>query len=85
MVLVALAAWSAAVLLRWRWSVWVRAEQEAVLAHKVPGVVMPFSGLEFVISLLGALALALALGFESRSSTLLANPEFWLVAPLVVF
>ena len=60
--LVALAAWATAALLRWRWSVWVRADQDAVLAHKTPGVVtwphQPFSGLGTVISLLGTLALA---------------------------
>ena len=79
---VALAAWAAAALLRWRWRVWVRAEQEAVLAHKTPGVVTSpgqlFGGLGFVISLLGALAVALARSYESQASTLLANPEFWL-------
>jgi hypothetical protein len=87
--LVALAAWAAAALLRWRWSVWVRADQEAVLAHKTPGVVtwpfsQPFSGLGMVISLLGALAFALALGYESRASTLLANQQFWLTAPILI-
>jgi hypothetical protein len=80
--LVALAAWAAAALLRCRWRVWVRAEQEAVLAHKTPGTVTSpgqlFGGLGFVISLLGALVVALARGYESQASTLLANPEFWL-------
>jgi hypothetical protein len=78
--LVALAAWAAAALLRWRWRVWVRADQEAVLAHKTPGVVTSpgqlFGGLGMVISLLGALAFVLALGYES----LLANPKFWLAS-----
>jgi hypothetical protein len=74
--LVILAAWTAAALLRWPWSVWVRAEQEAVLAHKTPGVLtwLRFSGLGIVISMLGALALALALGYESQASTLLTDP-----------
>lgn len=67
----------------------MRADQEAVLAHKTPGVVtwpfsQPFSGLGMVISLLGALAFALALGYESRASTLLANQQFWLTAPILI-
>jgi fumarate reductase subunit D len=82
--LVLLAWWAAAALLRWRWRVWVRAEQEAVLAHKTPGVVISpgqlFGGLGIVISLLGALAFALALGCESQASTLLANPELLLAS-----
>ena len=36
--LVLLAAWAAAALLRWPWSAWVRADQEAVLAHKLRGL-----------------------------------------------
>jgi hypothetical protein len=77
------AAWIAAALLRWRWSVWVRTEQEAVLAHKTPDW-KPFDGPAIVISVLGVLAIALALGFESRASTLLANPQFGLIAPVVI-
>jgi hypothetical protein len=85
--LVALAAWAAAALLRWRWSVWVRAEQEAVLAHKTPGVVtgaLPFNGLGIVISLVVALAFALALGYESRASTLLEFWQFWLISFVMI-
>jgi len=84
--LVALAAWTAAALLRWPWSVWVRAEQMAVLAHKTPGVLtwIRFTGLAMVISVLGALAFALALRYESQASTLLADPQFWLMAPFVL-
>jgi hypothetical protein len=78
----------AAALLRWRWRVWVRADQEAVLAHKTPGVVTSpgqlFRGLGIVIGLLGALAFALARGYESQASTLLANPEFWLSAFMMI-
>ena len=66
--LVVLAAWVAAGLLRWRWSVWVRADQEAVLAQKAAGVVAggvdPFSGQGTVVGFLGLLVLALVLGLE---------------------
>ena len=85
--LVALAVWAAAALLRWRWSIWVRADQEAVLAHKTPGFVtwQQFNGLGIVIILLAALAFALAFGYESQASALLANPEFWLPAFMPAF
>jgi hypothetical protein len=86
--LVALAAWAAAVLLRWRWSVWVREDQGAVLAHKTPRVLtslrQPFNSQGIVISLLVALAFALGFGYESRASTLLANQQFWLLAPILI-
>jgi hypothetical protein len=86
--LVVLVGWAGAALLRWRWSIWVRAEQEAVLAHKPPGVVTwpnePFSGLGVVVSLLGALAFAFALGFESQVGTLIANEQFWLMTPFLI-
>ena len=42
----------------------------------------PFSSSGFVISLL--VAIALALGFESQAGTRLANPKFWLFAPMVI-
>jgi hypothetical protein len=73
--LVILAALIAAALLRWPWSVWVRAEQEAVLAHKTPDVStwLRFSGLGIVISMLLALAIALAFGYGSQASTRLAD------------
>jgi hypothetical protein len=86
--LVLLAAWAAAALLGWRWRAWVRADQDAVLAHETPGVVtwlsQPFNGLGIVISLFAALAFALAFGCESRASTLLANQTFWLMAPIMI-
>jgi hypothetical protein len=85
--LVVLAASAAAALLRWRWSVWVRTEQEAVLAQKTPGSVAwtktPFGGMGTVIALLGVLAFALALGFESNE-TILANQQLWLMTPIMI-
>ncbi|MHC2292870.1 hypothetical protein [Bradyrhizobium barranii] len=83
--LVMLAALIAGALLRWPWSVWVRAEQEAVLAHKTPSVLtwLPFCGLGVVISLLGALAFAL-LGYDFQVSTLLTDPQSGLHAFMLV-
>ena len=74
--LVALAAWAAAALLRWRWSVWVRADQELVLARQNPSDTVWASwaliGIGMVISLLVLLAWQLAHGSESRARELLA-------------
>jgi hypothetical protein len=79
---IVVAAWTSAAVLRWAWSVWVRAEQEAVIAHRTPDVStwLRFIGLGFVISALGALAFALVLALESKASMLLADPKFWLDA-----
>jgi hypothetical protein len=88
--LVVLAAWASAALLRWRWSVWVRAEQEAVLSHKPPGVVTfpkdALHGLGFVISLIATLAFAIAIGYESQASTLLVDQKYlFAAASFVIF
>ena len=83
--LVVLAAWVSAGLLRWRWSVWVRTDQEAVLAQKAAGVVAggvdPFSGQGTVVGFLGLLVLALVLGLESQVSELITDQKTWLTAP----
>lgn len=88
-VLIALAAWVAAAVLRWRWSVWVRADQEAVLAQKTAMVMTgrtdPFSGQGIVIIVLGVLALGLAVGLESEASALLVDLRSWLAAPAFLF
>jgi hypothetical protein len=84
--LVALAAWVTAGILRWRWSVWVRADQEAVLEQRTPELMAeqfdPFSGQGWVVTLLGSLALALAFGLESDANARLLDLKFWWSVPV---
>jgi hypothetical protein len=86
--LVALAAWVAAAALRCRWSAWVRADQDALLARNTARVVKwphdPLSGLGTVISVLGAFGFALALRLEALAGTILSDPLFWVSAPIQI-
>lgn len=86
--LVVLAAWASAALLRWRWSVWVRAEQQAVLAQERPQAMtwpsLPFSGLGFVIALLVVAVIALVFEYESQASELVADEKNWLSVPIAI-
>lgn len=85
---VALAGWIAVAALRWRWSAWVRADQELVLAQKTAGVMTwpsdPSNGLGTVLAVLAALGLALALGIESEVGAVVADQQFWLIAPVMI-
>jgi hypothetical protein len=81
---VVLGAWITAGLLRWRWSAWVHADQEAVLARKsaedIGERADPFSGQMIILWLLGWLAVSLALGLEAEATSLLSDPGAWLLA-----
>jgi hypothetical protein len=78
-----LGAWITASLLRWRWSAWVHADQEAVLARTTAEVsgeqTDPFSGQTIILWLLGSLAVALALGLEAEATSPLSDPGAWLL------
>ena len=86
-VLVAMAAWATAALLRWPWGAWVRAEQELVLAHKNPPntFTMPLICVGMVIMLLMILAWVLARGDEFKAGELLADPGSWFTLLMVMF
>jgi hypothetical protein len=85
-VLVAVAWWATAALLRWPWSLWVRGEQELVLAHEVPdnNPSMLLYGMGTVIILLVVLAGALARGYESGARELSVDPGEWVVLSAVM-
>jgi hypothetical protein len=83
-VLVVVGAWATAALLRWPWILWVRAEQNLVLAQKGPSdkAWAPLIGMGMVITLLALLAWALAHGDESRAGEVLADPGNWIAASI---
>jgi hypothetical protein len=83
-IMVAAAAWATAALLRWPWSLWVRAEQEAVLAHKYPTDHGGLTGMGMVISLLVLSASALARGYEFRAGDLLADLGGWFTPLMLI-
>jgi hypothetical protein len=87
---VAAAVWATAALVRWPWSLWVRAEQKKVLAHKSPtntplpamaGVV----GMWMVISLLMFSLYRLAQGDFPNARELLDNPGHALTPLIGIF
>jgi hypothetical protein len=84
--LVTAAAWTAAALLRWPWSRWVRTEQELVLANKHPPDTFPIQlcGMGMIMSLLAVLGGALLMKYESKASEWLANPDKWMTMIIII-
>jgi hypothetical protein len=73
---VALAAWGASRILRWPWTLWVRAEQEKALAHVPPAGKpwIPLIGMEMIVGMVLLLVYAITRGDSSVWSELRADP-----------
>jgi fumarate reductase subunit D len=84
--LTTVAAWASYGIARWVWRRWVRAEQEAVLAHDPPrgGEFVPLCAMGMVVWAVLLLAILLAGGAESELPKLLTNPGEMLLALVMI-